>query len=176
MNRMEYIQHYVKEAVKLKGDLAEAGVSKGASAEAICLQKGEKTLHLFDTFTGLPLSKFTGIDVADAFSRRYIFPNAYEAPIEEVKARLSGYNNIVFHEGIIPQTFKGLGRKRYCFIHIDLDLYLSTIEALNYFLPRRVDGGIIMIHNYHDFKGVRKAIEDAGVSKVEKGDHKYCFL
>src|SRR6266446_3101953 len=39
---------------KRPGAFAEVGVYKGASAKLICAAKGDKTLHLFDTFEGLP--------------------------------------------------------------------------------------------------------------------------
>lgn len=39
---------------KLDGDMAEVGVYQGGSAKLISEAKGNKTLYLFDTFTGLP--------------------------------------------------------------------------------------------------------------------------
>lgn len=36
------------------GALAEVGVFRGGTARVICEAKGERTLHLFDTFEGLP--------------------------------------------------------------------------------------------------------------------------
>ena len=41
---------------KLPGAMAEVGVYAGASAKLICEAKGDKALHLFDTFSGLPES------------------------------------------------------------------------------------------------------------------------
>jgi len=38
----------------LGGSFAELGVSTGGSAKLICEVKKDKTLHLFDTFEGLP--------------------------------------------------------------------------------------------------------------------------
>ena len=176
MDRMDYIKSFVMKTVHLKGDIAEAGVWKGVSAEAICEVKGNKNLYLFDTFTGLPESMFTPVDTETEFNRQYLEPNAYSGSLEEVKERLDGYENIQYYKGLIPDTFKGLKRKRYCFIHLDLDLYKSTLEALKYFLPKRVKGGIIMIHNYHDFKGVRLAIREMGITDELEGDHKYCIV
>ena len=173
---MDYIKSFVLKTIHLRGDIAEAGVWRGKSAEAICEVKGNKNLFLFDTFTGLPESMFTPIDTESAFNKLYIQPNAYAGSLEEVKERLEGYEKIKYYKGLIPKTFRGLKRKRYCFIHLDLDLYRSTLTALKYFLPRRVDGGIIMIHNYHDFKGIRWAIRDMGISDEIQGDHKYCLL
>src|SRR5208337_1294868 len=39
---------------KVPGDIAEVGVYKGGSAKIICSAKGDRHLHLFDTFAGLP--------------------------------------------------------------------------------------------------------------------------
>lgn len=176
MNRMEYIKVHVRKTLHLDGDVAEAGVWKGKSAEAICDVKGKKTLHLFDTFKGLPESMFDPIDTEDAFSRIYIKPNEYAGSLNEVKTRLGQYENIKYYAGLIPDTFRGLNRNKYCFVHIDLDLFKSTFEALKHFYPRMVDGGIIMIHNYQDFRGVRIAVDKAGIVDPRKGEHKYCII
>lgn len=176
MNRRDYIKVHLRKTLGLKGDIAEAGVWKGKTAEAICEAKGDKTLHLFDTFSGLPESMFEPIDVGDPFSRAYLEPNAYAGSREEVEVVLGGYDGVVYHEGLIPSTFYGLGRNRYCFVHMDLDLYKSTLEALKYFHPRMTRGGIIMVHNYQDFKGVRKAVKEAGIVTPQTGEHKYCII
>jgi O-methyltransferase len=173
---MDYIKTQVLKTIHLKGEIAEAGVWKGESAKAICEVKGGKSLYLFDTFTGLPETMFTPVDTETPFNKLYLQPNAYSGSLEEVKERLIGYENVQYYKGLIPYTFKGLKRKKYSFIHIDLDLYKSTREALKYFLPRRVTGGIIMIHNYHDFRGIRLALRDMGISDEIQGDHKYCLL
>ena len=39
---------------KIAGDIAEVGTYMGGSAKIICRAKGNKTLHLFDSFKGLP--------------------------------------------------------------------------------------------------------------------------
>src|SRR5258708_14722189 len=50
-----YVIHSLAAAQRnLEGDYAEVGVYKGATAKLICEAKGNKFLHLFDTFEGLP--------------------------------------------------------------------------------------------------------------------------
>ena len=39
---------------KVTGDIAEVGVYKGGSAKIICSAKGDRHLHLFDTFAAFP--------------------------------------------------------------------------------------------------------------------------
>ena len=43
-----------KSQSKLSGDMAEVGVFQGGSAKLICEAIGDKKLHLFDIFEGLP--------------------------------------------------------------------------------------------------------------------------
>ena len=49
--------------------------------------------------------------------------------------------------------------KKFCFVHLDVDLYKSTIESLRFFFPKMVSGGIILIHDYHS-DGIQKAIKE----------------
>ena len=60
-----YIFMAVKRTQKVPGDIAEVGVYKGGSAKIICSAKGDKSLHLFDTFEGLP--KVDDIDMVWPF-------------------------------------------------------------------------------------------------------------
>ena len=60
-----YIYMAVKRTQKVPGDIAEVGVYKGGSAKMICSAKGDKHLHLFDTFEGLP--KVEDIDMVWPF-------------------------------------------------------------------------------------------------------------
>src|SRR6516225_4485441 len=39
---------------KIQGDIAEVGVYRGGSARLLCEVRGNRSLHLFDTFEGLP--------------------------------------------------------------------------------------------------------------------------
>jgi O-methyltransferase len=46
-------------------------------------------------------------------------------------------------------------------VHIDADLYQSTIDALEYFYPKLNNTGAIIIHDYnHNWDGVRKAVKE----------------
>ena len=41
-------------------------------------------------------------------------------------------------------------KKLFCFVLLDLDLFKSTIAALNYFYPKMIRGGYIFIHDYNN--------------------------
>jgi hypothetical protein len=54
IREMHNIYKIVKQTYKIDGDIAEFGVYKGGSARIIAESKGTKSLHLFDTFEGMP--------------------------------------------------------------------------------------------------------------------------
>jgi hypothetical protein len=145
---------------KLKGDVAEIGVYEGASAKLICEVKGNKTLHLFDTFEGIP-------NVGSIDSKLF-YKGQYLASEKDVRRYLKSYKNIYFYKGTFPETITQVIKyKKYSFVHIDVDTYKSTKDALIFFYPRMNKGGIILCHDYASAKGVKKAIDDFFKKKPE---------
>ena len=39
-------------------------------------------------------------------------------------------------------------KEQYCFVHIDVDLYISTLTCFQYFYPLLVTGGVIICGDY----------------------------
>jgi len=152
----------------VKGDCVEAGVYRGDTAKIICETKGNKTLHLFDTFTGLPESMFDPIDSATTSARKQLAPGKYAASLEEVKKHLKGYKNVFYYPGIFPYTAKPLKDKTFSFVHLDMDLYRSTLEGLKFFYPRLNQDGILISHNYTNMPGVAMAFKEFFMDKPEK--------
>jgi hypothetical protein len=154
-----YVIHSLAAAQRrLDGDYAEVGVYKGATAKLICEAKGDKTLHLFDTFEGLPQH--------DEVDRRFS-ENMFSTSFDKVRGRLSGYHGVRFYKGLFPQTAAPVGDARFAFVHLDVDLYQSTKDALEFFYPRLVPGGILLTHDYPSADGVCKAFSDFLSDKPE---------
>jgi O-methyltransferase len=141
------------------GAMAEVGVYTGASAKLICEAKGDKPLHLFDTFAGLPES--TSED------RGVHRPGQYKASLESVERYLAGYENVRFHPGLFPDSAAALPEASYCFVHFDVDLYASTLACLEYFYSRMIPGGIILSHDYGLLTGVQQAFDEFFADKPE---------
>jgi hypothetical protein len=146
--------------VEMPGAFAEVGVFKGASARIICEVKGDKPLHLFDTFAGLPTSS--------EHDRGVHRENQYACSLESVQRYLQGYSNLHFHPGIFPESTQGLPEATYSFAHFDVDLYDGTLACLEYFYPRMTRGGIILSHDYGMLSGVEKAFQEFFADKPEK--------
>jgi O-methyltransferase len=146
---------------KLGGDIAEIGVYQGGSARLICKYKGNKAFHLFDTFEGLPeLNKF---DTSNEFYKGQFNDTSFEL----IGKLLNNYPNISIHKGYFPDTAGPVLDKKFSLVNLDVDLHKTTHDALEFFYPRMVKGGIILSHDYVNADGVRKAFDDFFADKPE---------
>jgi len=141
----------------LGGSFAELGVSTGGSAKLICEVKKDKTLHLFDTFEGLP-----NPGVHDTHLSR----GQYDCSLPAVKVYLQSYGQVVYHQGLFPSTTSALEGERFSFVHLDVDLYQSTLDGIAFFYPRMVKGGTLISHD-STIPGVRKAFDEYFKDKPE---------
>lgn len=152
----------VERTKKTKGDIAEVGVYKGGTAKLICEAKGDRLLHLFDTFEGIPR-----VDEIDA----PIFHNGeFKSSFEKVKSYLQEYKNVYIYKGVFPATAEPVKGREFSFVHLDVDTYKSTSDCLWFFYPRMTKGGIIMIHDYcgkYTATGVKKAVDEFFGDKPE---------
>ena len=148
----------VKNTSTIEGDIAEVGVYKGGSAFLICKVKGDKVVHLFDTYEGLP--KVEEID-------KPFYKGEFAAPLEEVKHALRECQNVYFYKGLFPATATSVKDKTFSFVHLDVDIYESTSECLKFFYPRMNRGGMIISHDYFHVYGVRRAFNEFFKDKPE---------
>ncbi len=133
----------------LAGEMAEVGVYQGCSARLISEASGGRSLHLFDTFNGLP--------DPDSEEQGHLRCNQYRSSLDSVREYLADRPDITLHPGFFPATATGMEDRRFCFVHLDVDLKSSTRACLDFFYPRLVPGGMIMTHDYSYLDGVREA-------------------
>ena len=145
------------------GDFAEIGVYKGGTAYLTARAAPGKTIHLFDTFEGMP-EVDAGIDAhrtGDFADTRYDDVRSFLAPFRE---------RIAFHKGFFPATAAGLEEKTFALVYVDVDIHQSVKDALAFFYPRLVPGGVMLFDDFDSPKcqGVRKAIEEFLADKPER--------
>lgn len=141
---------------RIPGDIAEVGSYQGGSSKIICEVKDKKNFHIFDTFEGLP--HVTDSDTH--FGTKFWNDNDFNQTSEEqVKTYLSKYPNVFIHKGLFPNTAEPIKNNLFSFVHLDVDLYQSTLESLKFFYPRLVPGGIILTHDFHS-NGVNIAFKE----------------
>ena len=144
----------------LDGDMAEVGVYQGVSAKLISMASDGGSLHLFDTYAGLP-----DVD-ADEYGR--MRKGHYAASLPSVQAYLADRPNVSFYQGLFPDTAGPVEDRRFSFVHLDVDLKSSTLGCLEFFYPRMVPGGIILTHDYSYLDGVRAAYAEFLADRPER--------
>ena len=152
--RIAILRYFAEHCLKLDGEFWECGVYRGGSArilaDIIAARQPLHTLRLFDTFCGLPLpGPHDGRGLQKGFFR--------DTSLAEVKNVISE-SFVSFCPGMIPETFKGLEDTRIAFAHIDVDLYQSTWDCLEFIYPRLVIGGKMLVDDYKQHVGCKKAV------------------
>jgi len=148
----------VQATAKVPGDMAEVGVAYGASARLIADYAPERSLHLFDTFAGLPTP---GTGDSPKFAA-----GDFKSSLEEVRSYL-GSRSVNFFPGLFPATARPVEDKVFSFVHVDVDLCESTLACLRFFYPRLSPGGILISHDYLTSDGVNAAFQEFFADKPE---------
>ena len=140
----------VQATAKVPGVMAEVGVYLGGTAAVMLNADSKRHLFLFDTFAGLPSSG------------DYLRKGEYAGSLEHVTRTLAQYTGrITLHRGMFPaDTSAAVENLRFSFVHLDMDLYEGTLDALRFFWPRMNQGGILLSHDYPQIEGVVRAFRE----------------
>jgi O-methyltransferase len=153
----------------LPGDLAECGVYRGGTALLLAQTMVEggvhnKALHLFDTFEGMP-------EMADTDQSSHQRRDFGDTSLDHVKSLLRNYAFVTYNPGIIPHTLDVVKNSNFAMVHVDVDLYKSTLDAFKFFYPRVVPGGIMVCDDYGwpaYIKAAKLAVDEYFADKREK--------
>ena len=144
----------------------------GGSTKFMALANPDKTVHAFDTFDGLPKP----LDV-DKGQTEHRFKSSYE----DVKDYLSDNQNVKIYKGRFPETSGPIVDKKFCVVHVDVDLYQSALDCCEFFYPRMTDGGVIIFDDYYapNCKGLKSIVTDFFNSKskiIQDGSKTQVFI
>jgi O-methyltransferase len=142
LTRLSYGVDYVFQS-DVEGDVAEFGTCWGETAVAIAraLARWEghpevrpKVFHLFDSFQGLPEIESEidkkSLHVRSGDWRGGICRGLDRAELENLlRFQLPG-ERLRFHEGWYKDTVPRLSGAKFSMIHVDSDLYSSSLDAL----------------------------------------------
>ena len=162
IDRCFMVWHLAKCASNKEGDMAEVGVYKGGTAKILAKNCPNNKIHLFDTFSGMPETR-KGIDLHKK-------GDFCDTSLSVVEKFLTDCNNVILHPGFFPETTKGLEAVKFCFVYIDVDIYASVRDCLNFFYGRMVKGGLMLFDDWEwrDCPGVKKAVDEFFKDKKEK--------
>ncbi|MFP6603220.1 MAG: TylF/MycF/NovP-related O-methyltransferase [Pirellulaceae bacterium] len=166
----------LESTLHLPGDVIECGVYRGRSVTRIgrtlAEQAAEKKLYACDSFEGFPGEMVGRVDVglfrflsrirkkfrmcSDTPDRLERFFKTYNIPGETVKG--------FFHE-----TLPRFQKSRFCFIHLDCDIYQSYQQCLDLLYDRLAPGGVVVFDDYDSSKwpGATKAVDEFCAAQPE---------
>ncbi len=154
----------LSQSLHVEGDVMEAGVFQGGTAKLIREAIGprtDKNFYLFDSFEGM--EKVSQVD-------RHSKGDFADTSVEGVQAVVGTEPFIHYRKGWVPDTFAGLEDRKFCFAHIDLDLYQGVLDCLSFVYPRLTSGGSIVFDDYGfaSCPGARRAVDEFFADKPER--------
>jgi len=158
-DRLLVLWQAVKNTCRLRRAVAEIGSYKGGSARflssAIEYFGSDLPVHIFDTFSGHPDQIDPGKDgphKVGMFS---------DTSLDQVSAYLSRFKNINIHDGRFEDRCSDVAEFTFGLVHIDVDIYESTVHCLEFFWPRLVPHGVIVVDDYGftSCRGLKEAID-----------------
>lgn len=171
--RIAFIKGYAEwiNNMSMDGNVAECGVFRGDSAKFINCYFPDRKLYLCDTFEG-----FADIDLQyekelnnqrfkqSRFADQIFFS---ETGTDFVMSKMVYPENIVIKKGYFPESMQDV-EDRFCFVNLDMDLYVPMLNGLRYFWDKMVYSGCILLHDYFSdvFTGVKQAVD---VFEAERG-------
>ncbi len=177
------------------GVIVECGVGKGATL-SILSNISNKKIYAFDSFEGFP-EEISNHDHKNLLKVLKFSKWHYKLmTLKRVKENLlNNANNIqdiekiIFKKGFFPNSFKDFDEE-ISFLHLDVDLYQSYKDCLEFFFSKVKIGGIVTFDEYYDnipvspkkgwdWRGANVAIDEF----VEKNNLKllkhftgYCYI
>lgn len=158
-SREAFLRNFKELLVKknITGGVAEAGVYQGEFAKIINEVFPERKFYLFDTFEGFDNRDFDYEERDSLTEAEHLRKTSIDLVMKKMKAP----DKCIIKKGYFPETTVGL-EEFFCFVNLDMDLYKPTLAGLEYFYPRMVDGGVILIHDYFSdiYPNVQSAVSD----------------
>ncbi len=164
-DRCFVLERLLRHASAIPGDLAECGVYRGGTArmfaEILAEVTPDKSLYLFDTFEGMPQT-----DPKKDFHKKGDFS---DTSYETIKALFTDKPNVKLVKGWIPDSFNGHESLKFSFCHIDVDIYRSIHDSLNFLWPRLAPGGVVVFDDYGfpSCPGARESVDEFFSGKDE---------
>lgn len=173
------------EKEEIEGILLEAGTALGGSAIVMGRAKSPgRAMHVYDVFGMIPPPSER--DGADVHQRYEIIKSGKSEGIGG-KGKYYGYEDDLFTK--VTENFRSHGlplkenkihliqglfedtlliKNKIALAHIDCDWYDSVLVCLKRIEPHLASGGVLVIDDYYDWSGCRRAVDDYFGDKKEQ--------
>jgi O-methyltransferase len=166
---------------KIEGDIVGCGVWRGGviMAGIETLQKSNDTgrqIYLYDTFEGMTTPSHhydiksggnTGVGKTaeelykNATTDDYVF--CYSS-LDEVKQNIGALNypseRVHYIKGLVEDTIPTVLPEKISLLYFSIGFYKPVLHTLEHLYPRLVPGGVIVISDYGDWEGTKKAVDE----------------
>jgi O-methyltransferase len=143
--RIHTLSWAARNAVRVGGDFVECGVFRANKSTIVMadirFDSLDRHFYLYDTFAGVP-EKFWGPDTLSSPGHRV--PGIYE----EVVARFAHQPRVHVVRGIVPDALHEEAPEKVGYLHLDMNSAEAEQGALEFFWPRMVPGGTVVLDDY----------------------------
>lgn len=155
--KMEFLLKYLHLALAFHGDVAEVGIYQGGTLAHMASLYPDRQFVGYDTFEGLPEAGAADV-LCVAPHKKGDFA---DVDFGTIKRRMP--KNVALVKGLFPHSaMTEHPMRNFCFVHLDVDFYWGTYDALTYLSTSMPKGGVIVVDDYqwHRTPGVKKAVDD----------------
>lgn len=150
-------------SIRVPGAVVECGTYKGGSAAVLARRALGRSLWLFDSWEGCPEPSAVDVDARGRSGRRGDF-QASETEVRQLLFDTLAHDEDRIHlvrgwfDETIPSSKHLVGP--IALLHLDGDWYESTFTCLSELYDLVVVGGVVIIDDYGEWSGCRKAADD----------------
>jgi hypothetical protein len=164
--RLFALDQLVKQALIVAGDTVECGVWHGAASHMIMRQTAgtNRQHHMFDSWEGISKPGEHDGEYLQDLGMHYLSVDE-----EVARKNLAEFTHGHFYRGWIPTRFDEVKDRRFCLVHLDVDLYDPTLATLEFFYPRMNVGGLMICDDSGLTKcpGARRAMTEFFATRSE---------
>lgn len=168
----------------------ECGTAAGAQVIAMRAGAPDNTIHVFDSFSGIPLpsnrddqmpglkylTQHEILNLPDPGKQELITTGATSVSVDSFKEHLVnsgvGLDKIIIHEGWFEDTVAKSDTGPIAILRLDGDLYNSTLVCLQHLFERVIPGGCVILDDIN-LKGCKDACKDYFDSIHWEPDYKF---
>ena len=156
---IQYVHHFT---TNTENNFVECGVGDGMTTFFALKEISRRftnsnfKMYLYDSWDSMKEEDLAKSEITNI--GRYSNLN-----VERTKKNLIDFqNNLIYNVGYIPDSFSASSPDKIIYLHIDLNSTKPTIDALNFFFPRLLEGGIIIFDDYGNtgYPDTKKQIDE----------------
>lgn len=151
---------------EVEGAIVECGTWKGGMSGGIAeLLGADRKYFLFDSFEGLPEAKEIDGKNAQEWQNdtdASIYHDNCTASIDDAKMamKISPAKSVSINKGWFSDTLPHYDGGPIAILRLDGDWYESTMQCLENLYPKLVEGGLMIIDDYHHWTGCARAVHE----------------